>query len=162
MTLFIFCIGGYEMALLIIILGIAVTLAALVSSYFNDKKMNGTMIELEKYEGEIRNLKREAELVLRDFKNLSEEKMTELNNKIKDVNRAGTLVESKIKEGKSIVTILENTIAKSEEIELDDNRGKTEFTKSKIIELYKNGMSIREISAKSGKTFEDLKHIMEL
>jgi ElaB/YqjD/DUF883 family membrane-anchored ribosome-binding protein len=149
------------MSLLIIVIGIAITLAAIVSAYFNEKNIGKSVVEIEKYEVEIRELKREAESVLREFKSLSEEKMTELEKKVKDVNRAGTLVESKVKEGKSIVKILENMIAKSEEIEVDNN-SKNEFTKEKIIEMYKEGMSIKEIAFKSGKTLEELKYIMEI
>jgi septal ring factor EnvC (AmiA/AmiB activator) len=150
------------MSLIIIVLGIAITLAALVSAYFNDKNMGKNVSEMEKFEVEIRDMKREAEAVLREFKSLSEEKMSELNNKIKDINRAGTLVDSKIKEGKGIVKILENTIAKSEEIEIDNNVVRNDFTKEKVVELYKQGMSIKEIAVKSGKTLEELKYIMEL
>lgn len=150
------------MSLIIIVLGIAITLAALVSAYFNDKNMGKNVTEMEKFEVEIRDMKREAEAVLREFKSLSEEKMSELNNKIKDINRAGTLVDSKIKEGKSIVKILENSISKSEDIEIDNNTVRNDFTKEKVIELYKHGMSIKEIAAKSGKTLEELKYIMEL
>ena len=150
------------MSLIIIVLGIAIAMAALVSAYFNDKNLGKNMMEMEKFEVEIRDLKREAEAVLREFKSLSDEKMSELNNKIKDINRAGTLVDSKIKEGKGIVKILENTIAKSEEIEIDNNVARNNFTKEKVVELYKQGMSIKEIAIKSGKTLEELKYIMEL
>jgi ElaB/YqjD/DUF883 family membrane-anchored ribosome-binding protein len=151
------------MSLIIIVLGIAITLAALVSAYFNDKNIGKNMVAMEKFEVEIRDMKREAEAVLREFKSLSDEKMSELNNKIKDINRAGTLVDSKIKEGKGIIKILENTIAKSEDIEIDNNIIiRNEFTKEKIVELYKQGMSIKEIAVKSGKTLEELKYIMEI
>lgn len=153
------------MPLLTVIIGIAIVLGALATIILSGKKNSRYVEKLEGYEEEIRSLKREIERLTREFKNLSEEKMGELDNKVKDINRAGTLVESKIKEGQNIVRILENTIEKSSQIEVGGNtkaKTKTELNKDEVVKLYKQGLSIKEIASRSGKSLVEIQEIMGL
>lgn len=155
------------MPLLTVIIGIAIVLGALATIILSSKKNSRYVEKLEGYEEEIRSLKREIERLTREFKNLSEEKMGELDNKVKDINRAGTLVESKIKEGQNIVRILENTIEKSSQIEVGGNtkaktKTKSELNKDEVVKLYKQGLSIKEIASRSGKSLVEIQEIMGL
>ncbi len=155
------------MPLLTVIIGIAIVLGSLATILLNSRKNDKYLEKLEGYEEEIRNLKREVDRGTREFKELSEEKMNELENKVKDINRAGTLVESKIKEGQNIVRILENTIDKSSQIEVG---GKSKnipaksksLSKEEIINLYKKGLSIKEIASQTGNTLVEIQQIMGL
>lgn len=148
------------MPLLIIILGIAITLVALVTIVLNGRNIEKNIEKFESFEEEMQNLRREVEKATREFKNTSADKLGELDKKIKDLNRAGTLVESRVKEGQSIVKILENTIKKSSNIEV--NNQKRTFSKSEMLELYKKGYGIKEIAKKSGKSLEELRDILGL
>jgi|GEM_PF-4705686 len=152
------------MSLIIIIFGIAICLAAIVTTVISDKKTARGIIEFSKLESELRTLKREVEADIQELNSISKNKLDELEVKIKDINRAGTLVDSKIKEGKSIVKILENTLEKSENIEVNSNNNfrSSDLTKIQILDLYKKGMSIKDIALKTGKSLEELKYIMEI
>lgn len=152
------------MSLIIIIFGIAICLAAIVTTVISDKKTARGIIEFSKLESELRVLKREVEADIQELNSISKNKLDELEVKIKDINRAGTLVDSKIKEGKSIVKILENTLEKSENIEVNSNNNfrSSDLTKIQILDLYKKGMSIKDIALKTGKSLEELKYIMEI
>lgn len=154
------------MPLLTVIIGIAIVLGSLATIVLNGKKNEEYLEKFESYEDEIRNLKREVGKLTREFKEISEEKLSELDNKVKDINRAGTLVESKIKEGQTIARILENTIDKSSQIEVGGKRNvkvtKKSLNKDEIVKLYKQGLSIKEIATKTGKSLVEIQGIMGL
>ncbi len=154
------------MPLLTVIIGIAIVLGSLATIVLNGKKNEEYLEKFESYEDEIRNLKREVGKLTREFKEISEEKLSELDNKVNDINRAGTLVESKIKEGQTIARILENTIDKSSQIEVGGKPNvkvtKKSLNKDEIVKLYKQGLSIKEIATKTGKSLVEIQGIMGL
>lgn len=161
------------MNVILMIIGIGITLFAVMTIYFGNKKIDKKAKMLEAYEFNLLEIKRTIEELDDKVKNSSMEKIKELEKLMKECDRRGILLDSKIKEGYGLNGILERNFDKISEVKVDNP--KTEFIKEKkeekkfevkkigkeeIMDLYKEGKGLKEISEITGKSLEDIGIIM--
>lgn len=154
------------MSVFMMVIGIAVTLFALLTIVFSNKRIDKRTDVLDSYELSLIEMKKEIEELNKRVHENTVEKLKELDKLIKECDRRVLMFDNKIKEGKNMSAILERSYEKTSEIKVNskvENRvesPKKEFTKSDIIELYKNGNNLKVISDISGKSLEEIAKIM--
>jgi len=127
---------------------------------------------LDTYEIALLEMKRTIEELDNKVKNSSMEKLKELKELLREVDKKNLILDNKIKEGYGLNGILERNFDKISEIKVDvpkinfnfEEKSKTiekkQITKDEIMDLYKEGKDLKEISEITGKTLEDIAIIM--
>ena len=160
------------MNLILTMVGIGITIFAILTIYFGNKKIDKRAKMLDTYEIALLEMKRTIEELDNKVKNSSMEKMKELKELLKEVDKKNLILDNKIKEGYGLNGILERNFDKISEIKVDapktsfnfEEKSKTvekkQITKDEIMDLYKEGKDLKEISEITGKTLEDIAVIM--
>lgn len=179
------------MSILLSLLGVGLVIFALVTIHFGNKKSDEKERNLDAYEGTLLELKKNIEDMDRKVKENYAEKTKELERMLKECDRKILILDNKIKEGNVINNILVTTFEKVNEVEVnakpnvhlvneeneeevfeedyeDDFLDDEEYDEveevdlEEILELYKDGKSLNEISEITGKSLEDIAVIMGL
>ena len=160
------------MNLILTMVGIGITIFAILTIYFGNKKIDKRAKMLDTYEIALLEMKRTIEELDNKVKNSSMEKMKELKEILKEVDKKNLILDNKIKEGYGLNGILERNFDKISEIKVDAPKTsfnfeekskvveKKQITKDEIMDLYKEGKDLKEISEITGKTLEDIAVIM--
>ena len=162
------------MNLILTVIGIGITVFAVLTIYFGNKKIDKRAKMLDTYEITLLEMKKTIEELDQKVKSSSMEKIKELKELIKEADKKNLILDNKIKEGYGLNGILERNFDKISEIKVDtpkmsfnfEEKPKTpeikQITKDEIIDLYKEGKDLKEISEITGKTLEDIAVIMEI
>lgn len=158
------------MNFILTMVGIGVTIFAVLTIYFGNRKIDKRAKMLDTYELTLLEMKRTIEELDNKVKNSSMEKMKELRDLIKEAEKKNLILDNKIKEGYGLNGILERNFEKISNITIDTsntsneaspkNSLKSDVTKDEIMDLYKDGKDLKEISEITGKTLEDIAVIM--
>ena len=166
------------MSILLGIVGIGIVIFALITIYFGNKKIDEKERVLDTYEVTLLEMKRNIEELDRKVKENSAEKIKELEKMLKECDRRILMFDNKIKEGQGLNNILEKTFEKVSEVkvetkpnfhmEIDEEEDYIdeeydeieEIDLEEILELYKSGKSLNEISEITGRSLEDIAVIM--
>lgn len=158
------------MNFMLTMVGIGVTIFAVLTIYFGNRKIDKRAKMLDTYELTLLEMKRTIEELDNKVKNSSMEKMKELKELIKEAEKKNLILDNKIKEGYGLNGILERNFEKISDIKIDKTNNipevfsnkfiKTDVTKDEIMDLYKDGKDLKEISEITGKTLEDIAVIM--
>ena len=174
------------MSILLSIIGIGMVIFALITIYFGNKKIDEKERVLDSYEVTLLEMKRNIEDLDRRVKESSVEKTKELEKLLKECDRRIIMFDNKIKEGQGLNSILEKTFDKVSEVKVEakpsfhmdiedeeyEEDYEDEFTEDEeydeveeidleeILELYKSGKSLNEISEITGRSLEDIAVIM--
>ena len=174
------------MSIWLSILGIGMVIFALITIYFGNKKIDEKERILDNYEVTLLEMKRNIEDLDRRVKESSVEKTKELEKLLKECDRRILMFDNKIKEGQGLNSILEKTFDKVSEVKVEakpsfhmdiedeeyEEDYEEEFSEDEeyddveevdleeILELYKSGKSLNEISEITGRSLEDIAVIM--
>ena len=174
------------MSIWLSILGIGMVIFALITIYFGNKKIDEKERILDNYEVTLLEMKRNIEDLDRRVKESSVEKTKELEKLLKECDRRILMFDNKIKEGQGLNSILEKTFDKVSEVkveakpsfhmDIEDEEYEEEYEEElegdeeydevaevdleEILELYKSGKSLNEISEITGRSLEDIAVIM--
>jgi hypothetical protein len=159
---------------------------ALITIYFGNKKIDEKERILDNYEVTLLEMKRNIEDLDRRVKESSVEKTKELEKLLKECDRRILMFDNKIKEGQGLNSILEKTFDKVSEVkveakpsfhmDIEDEEYEEDYEEEfvedeeydevaevdleEILELYKSGKSLNEISEITGRSLEDIAVIM--
>lgn len=150
---------------IIIASGIIIIIISLISMFLIRKKVDERIDILKDQELEYRDLRNDIIELKDEFHKSAESEVTSLDKKMRELNKAKILLENKIKEGTSLNQILETTLDKMNKIEINppvEQKTEKQYLEKVIIDYYKQGMSIREIAEKTGKTLNEIQLIMGL
>ena len=174
------------MSIWLSILGIGMVIFALITIYFGNKKIDEKERILDNYEVTLLEMKRNIEDLDRRVKESSVEKTKELEKLLKECDRRILMFDNKIKEGQGLNSILEKTFDKVSEVkveakpsfhmDIEDEEYEEDYEEEfvedeeydevaevdleEILELYKSGKSLNEISEITGRSLEDIAVIM--
>ena len=174
------------MSIWLSILGIEMVIFALITIYFGNKKIDEKERILDNYEVTLLEMKRNIEDLDRRVKESSVEKTKELEKLLKECDRRILMFDNKIKEGQGLNSILEKTFDKVSEVkveakpsfhmDIEDEEYEEDYEEEfvedeeydeveevdleEILELYKSGKSLNEISEITGRSLEDIAVIM--
>ncbi len=174
------------MSIWLSILGIGMVIFALITIYFGNKKIDEKERILDNYEVTLLEMKRNIEDLDRRVKESSVEKTKELEKLLKECDRRILMFDNKIKEGQGLNSILEKTFDKVSEVkveakpsfhmDIEDEENEEDYEEEfvedeeydevaevdleEILELYKSGKSLNEISEITGRSLEDIAVIM--
>ena len=170
------------MSIWLSILGIGMVIFALITIYFGNKKIDEKERILDNYEVTLLEMKRNIEDLDRRVKESSVEKTKELEKLLKECDRRILMFDNKIKEGQGLNSILEKTFDKVSEVkveakpsfhmDIEDEEYEEDYEEEfvedeeydevaevdleEILELYKSGKSLNEISEITGRSLEDI------
>lgn len=150
---------------IIIASGVVIIIGSLISMFLIRRKVDERIDILKDQELEYRDLRNDILELKDEFKKSAEAEVTGLDQKMRELNKAKILLENKIKEGSSLNQILENTLDKMNDIEINppmEQKEEPQYLEKVIIDYYKQGFSIREIAEKTGKTLSEIQLIMGL
>lgn len=150
---------------IIIASGIIIIIISLISMFLIRRKVDERIDILKDQELEYRDLRNDIIELKDEFHKSAESEVTTLDKKMRELNKAKILLENKIKEGTSLNQILETTLDKMNKIEINppvEQKTEKQYLEKVIIDYYKQGMSIREIAEKTGKTLNEIQLIMGL
>ena len=174
------------MSIWLSILGIGMVIFALITIYFGNKKIDEKERILDNYEVTLLEMKRNIEDLDRRVKESSVEKTKELEKLLKECDRRILMFDNKIKEGQGLNSIIEKTFDKVSEVkveakpsfhmDIEDEEYEEDYEEEfvedeeydeveevdleEILELYKSGKSLNEISEITGRSLEDIAVIM--
>lgn len=152
------------MEVFLMIFGIAVTIFAMLTIYYGNKKIDDRAKVLDSYETTLLEMKKMIEDLDGKVKKSSGEKIKELKDLLKEADKKNLILDNKIKEGYGLNGILERNFERISQVEVDipvnfnknESIRNVEISLEEIIELYKEGKSIKEISESTGKTLEEI------
>ncbi|TDT71823.1 hypothetical protein EV215_0512 [Hypnocyclicus thermotrophus] len=150
---------------LLIIIGVLCVIISLISMISLRRKVDERIEVFKDHELEYRDLRNDIIELKDEFSKSAELEIMNLDKKMRELNKTKVLIENKIKEGQSLNQILENTFEKINNIEVNVNSNFKEnpkYLEKIIIDYYKQGLSIREIAKKTGKTLNEIQMIMGL
>jgi hypothetical protein len=152
------------MEIFLMVLGIAITIFAMLTIYYGNKKIDARAKVLESYETTLLEMKKMIEDLDGKVKQSSGEKIKEMKELIKEADRKNLILDNKIKEGYGLNGILERNFERIGQVEVEipisfnkvDSKKSIEISIEEIIKLYKEGKSLKEISEITGKTLEEI------
>ena len=151
------------MEIFMILVGVGIIIFSLISIHNENKKLDKKTELIGNYERNILNIKKDIEEIEKKSKDTSQDKVKELEKLLKECDRRILIFDNKIKEGYGLNAILERNYEKTSELQVTFKAPeKQEYSKEDILELYKNGISLKEISEITGYSLKEIASIMEL
>lgn len=108
------------MGIILTIIGIGITIFALMSIYFGNKKIEDRVKVMEEFETTLLEMKKNIEELDRRIQSNSVDKIKELEKVLKECDRRVIIFDNKLKEGHGLNAILERNFERISEVKLEN------------------------------------------